>query len=48
MPPFSPHRNAPRALLLALAATCRLNIAGSENALAPSAAAEREQLLPDN
>lgn len=27
-------------LLLALAATCRLNISGSENALAPSAAAE--------
>lgn len=35
-------------LLLALAATYRLNIAGSENALDPSAAAEREQLLPDN
>ena len=35
-------------LLLALAVTYRLNIVGSENALAPSAAAERERLLPDN
>ncbi len=34
-------------LLLALAATYRLNISGSDGALEPSAAAEPKQLLPD-